>query len=126
MVSNRILILFHGRLVMDTPNTERLPRTRWSYAALFGLLGAVVVAIVVMAFVWPAATSEVRDLPVAIAGPDEQVALVETALAEQDPQPFVLQPVDSREEAVELIETRAIYGAILLGEEPEVLIATAA
>lgn len=102
------------------------PRTRWSVAAVLGLVGALLVAIVVMAFVWPAATSQPQNLPVGISGPDEAVATVEEKLAEQDPAPFALQGVDSRDEAVELIETRQIYGAILLGDEPEVLIATAA
>jgi hypothetical protein len=111
---------------MNSRTADRLPRTKWEVAALFGLVGAVVVSIVVMAFIWPAATSEVHDLPVGIAGPDEQVTLVEDALAAQDPAPFALQGVATRDEAVELIQTRKIYGAILLGEEPEVLIATAA
>lgn len=111
---------------MNSSTSARVPRTKWGIAALFGIVGSIVVAVVVMAFVWPAATSEVRDLPVAISGPDDQVSLVEDALAEQDPEPFVLQEVDSRDEAVSLIETREIYGAILLGDEPEVLIAMAA
>lgn len=111
---------------MDSTTADRLPRTKWGIAALFGLVGAVVVSVVVMAFIWPAATSEVHDLPVGIAGPDEQVALVEDALAEQDPAPFALEQVATRDEAVSLIQTRKIYGAILLGDQPEVLIATAA
>jgi hypothetical protein len=52
--------------------------------------------------------------------------MVEDKLAEQDPAPFSLQAVDSRDDAMDLIETRQIYGAILLGDEPEVLVATAA
>lgn len=111
---------------MNESAAVRMPRTRWGLAALFGFIGALVVAVVVMAFVWPAATSEVHDLPVGIAGPDEQVSLLEDAMAEQDPEPFALQEVSTRDEAVSLIETRQLYGAILLGDEPEVLIATAA
>jgi len=111
---------------MDSTTADHLPRTKWGIAALFGLVGALVVSIVVMAFIWPAAASEVHDLPVGIAGPDDQVTLVEDALAEQDPAPFALQQVATRDEAVSLIQTRKIYGAILLGDEPEVLIATAA
>ncbi|KQZ85909.1 hypothetical protein ASD56_06415 [Microbacterium sp. Root166] len=111
---------------MDTSIAGRPPRTTWGFAALFGLLGSLIVAVVVTAFVWPAATSEVHGLPVAIGGPADQVALVEGAMSEQDPEPFALQAVDTRAEAVALIETREIYGAILLGDEPEVLIASAA
>lgn len=111
---------------MSSSTPGRPPRTKWSVAAVFGVLGALVVAVVVLAFVWPAATSQPQNLPVGISGPDEAVTVVEDTLAEQDPAPFALQAVGSRDEAVELIQTRQIYGAILLGDEPEVLVATAA
>ena len=101
-------------------------RTRWGLAALFGLIGAVVVAIVVMAFVWPTATAQPQNLPVGISGPDAAVTAVEVVLAEQDPSPLALSAVDSRDDAVQQIQTRALYGAILLGDQPEVLIASAA
>ena len=115
---------------MDTtredPSHPAVPPTRWRFAALFGLAGALVVAVLVMAFVWPAATSQAQNLPVGIDGPADAVAAVEGVLAEQDPEPFVLHDVDSRDDAVSRIESRELYGAILLGDEPEVLIATAA
>ena len=100
--------------------------TRWVVAATFGLIGAVIVAVIVMAFVWPSATSRPQNLPVGISGPEAAVAAVEDELAEQDPAPFDLQEVDSRDDAVSQIESRELYGAILLGDEPEVLIASAA
>lgn len=100
--------------------------TRWGFAALFGVIGSVIVAVIVMAFVWPAATSQPQNLPVGIAGPADAVTSVEDALDEQDPAPFVLHEVDDRADAVARIESRELYGAILLGEEPEVLVATAA
>ncbi|MFE7843786.1 hypothetical protein ACFUTX_01175 [Microbacterium sp. NPDC057407] len=111
---------------MTTSTPVRPARTTWGIAALFGLLGAVVVSVIVMAFVWPAATSQPQNLPVGISGPPEAVTRVEDTVAEQDPEPFALQAVDSRDDAVSLIESREIYGAILLGDEPEVLVATAA
>lgn len=115
---------------MDTtredPGPTAVPPTRWRFAALFGLAAALVVAVIVLAFVWPAATSQPQNLPVGIDGPADAVSAVEGVLAEQDPEPFVLHSVDSRADAVERIEARELYGAILLGDEPEVLIATAA
>ncbi|MET0735935.1 MAG: hypothetical protein ABWY55_09905 [Microbacterium sp.] len=112
-------------------HTQPLRRTTWGFAALYGVIGSVVIAIVVMAFVWPAATSRVQNLPVGIAGPPESVTALEGVLAEQDPAPFVLHDVAARDDAVAAIEQRELYGAILLGdvtagEAPEVLIATAA
>ena len=100
--------------------------TRWGFAALFGLIGSLAVAVIVMAFVWPAATSQAQNLPVGISGPADAVAAVEDVLAEQDPAPFALQTVDGRDDAVSRMQSRELYGAILLGDEPEVLIATAA
>lgn len=110
----------------EAPSRSAVPPTRWRFAVLFGLAGALIVAVIVMAFVWPAATSQPQNLPAGIDGPADAVSAVEGALAEQDPEPFVLHDVDSREDAVSRIESRELYGAILLGEEPEVLIATAA
>ena len=112
----------------DAASVDAAParRTKWGVAALFGLLGSLIVAVIVMAFVWPAATSQPQNLPVGISGPAEAVTAVEDKLAEQDPAPFVLHEVESHDDAVSQIESRELYGAILLGDEPEVLIATAA
>lgn len=110
----------------ENPRRTSVPPTRWGLAALFGLAGALAVAVIVMAFVWPAATSQAQNLPVGIDGPEDAVAAVEGVLAEQDPEPFVLHAVDSRADAVTRIESRELYGAILLGDAPEVLVATAA
>lgn len=100
--------------------------TRWSFAALYGVVGSVLVALVVLAFVWPAAAMQVRDLPVGISGPDDAVAAFEQALAEQDPSPFFLQTVASPSEAESRIRDHELYGAIVLGDDPQVMIATAA
>lgn len=86
---------------------------------------ALSVAFVVLAFLWPVATARPKDVPVGIQGPAEMVALVEQALAAQDPAPLTLEAVTDREDAIAQISTRELYGAIILGEEPEVLIATA-
>ena len=100
-------------------------RTKWSIAAVYGVVGAVLIALLIMAFVWPAATSQAKNLPVGISGPAERVAALEEALGAQDPAPFMLVEIDSRDDAVSQIESRELYGAILL-DEPEVLVATAA
>lgn len=101
------------------------PRTRWRFAIVFGLVGSLVVAILITAFIWPAATSSPKNLPVGVSGPEDRVAALTEALAEQDPAPLELVDVSSRDDAVDRIEHREIYGAILL-EGPEVLVATGA
>lgn len=100
--------------------------TRWGVAAVLGLVGAVAIGVIVMAFVWPAATAKPQNLPIGISGPAASVTAVEKALAAQDPAPFVLEKVSSRADAVARIKERTLYGAVLLGDTPEVLVATAA
>ena len=111
---------------MSISSHSARPHTRWRFTLIFGFTGALVVSIIVLAFVWPAATATARDLPVGIAGPAAQVEQLKQALAEQDPSPFTLVAVDSRDDAVNEISQRHLYGAILLGDSPEVLTSSAA
>jgi hypothetical protein len=87
---------------------------------------ALIVSTLLLAFAWPAVTADVRSLPIAVAGPAEQVAHVVDGLEQNKPGAFEVVTVDDRAAAVELIETREVYGAIVLGAEPEVLTASAA
>jgi hypothetical protein len=86
---------------------------------------AAVVAVIVLAFSWPSVTAEPKDLPIAIAGPAEAVSAAEDAVDEQSPGAIAFREVDDRDAAVEAIETRDAYGAIVLGTEPEVLTSSA-
>lgn len=86
---------------------------------------AAVVAVIVLAFSWPSVTAEPKDLPIAITGPAEAVSAAEEAVDEQSPGAIALREVDDRDAAVEAIETREAYGAIVLGTEPEVLTSSA-
>jgi len=101
------------------------PHTPWPRVVAVSLGLALLVGVLVAAFSWPAVTSEVRDLPVALVAPDAVAEQLENALDEKAPGAFDLVAADDREEAVELIETRAVYGAIVVGESPEVLTASA-
>jgi hypothetical protein len=112
---------------MSTPLAR--PHTKWPIAVLLGIVGSLLVAIVVLAFLWPAKTSAAHHLPVSIAGPAVAVTAVEDAVAEHAPDAFEFVVAADRAEAVEQIETRQTYGAIVLGERgtaPEVLTAPAA
>src|SRR5688500_878526 len=79
---------------------------------------AAIVAVIVLAFSWPAVTAEARDLPIAVAGPAPAVSAAEDAVDEQAPGAIAFEEVDDRDAAVEAIETREVYGAIVLGQEP--------
>ncbi len=87
---------------------------------------ALVVAVIVLAFSWPAVTADPREVPLAITGPQQQVAAVSAALEENLGDAVALTTVTDRDAAVRAIEQREVYGAIVLGPSPEVLKATAA
>lgn len=90
------------------------------FAAVFA---AAIVSVILLAFSWPTVTSDPRDLPIAAVGDQEQVDQV----AENAPDGMLdLQEVDSRAEAQQLIRQREVYGAFVLGDEPEILTSTAA
>lgn len=101
-------------------------RTPWPQLVRMSLILAAVVAIVVLAFSWPGVTSEPQDLPVAVVGDGEQVSGVESALEKQQPGVFEFTRLPDRDAAVDAIESREVYGAIVPGAEAEVLTATAA
>lgn len=86
---------------------------------------AAIVAVVVLAFSWPAVTADAKNLPIAIAGPVEAVTAAEAAVDEQAPGAIAFEEVDDRGAAVEAIEAREVYGAVVLGQEPEVLTSSA-
>lgn len=112
------------------PAAPARPHTRWGFAVLFGIVGAVLVGIVVLAFVWPIATASAKDLPIAISGPAATVTAVEKAIDDNASGVVDFREVDDRAAAVAEITTREVYGAIILpssqGAAPEVLTASAA
>lgn len=110
--------------------SARRPHTRWRFTVLFGILGALVVGLVVLAFVWPIATATAKNLPIAISGPAASITAVEKAVDANASGAIDFTTVDDRDAAVTQIEDRKVYGAIILpsarGELPEVLTASAA
>ncbi|MGI9822553.1 hypothetical protein [Agromyces sp. Marseille-Q5079] len=82
------------------------------------------VGVIVLAFSWPTVTADPKDLPVALAGPAEAVEAASEAIDEKADGAIALETVDDRAAAVEAIEQRDVYGAVILGPEPEVLIAS--
>ena len=102
------------------------PHTPWGRTALLGVVLSAAVCLIVLAFSWPSVTLNPKDLPIAITGPAVSVQAVGTALEGQADGVFRLDEVADRDAAVEAIRTRADYGAIVLGEQPEVLTSSAA
>lgn len=101
------------------------PHTPWPRLAILGIALAAIVSIVVLAFIWPTVTSSVKDLPVALVGPSDLTSQLEAALDEKSPDTFAFTPADDRDAALDLIESRDVYGAIVIGASPEILTASA-
>src|SRR6476469_6122881 len=92
-------------------------RTRRVVAVAFGVLAGLTVALVVLAFLWPIATSDAHDLPVAVVGGQ---------LRAGDDLPVDATSYGSRAEAVRSIQRHETDGAFILGPGgPEVLVAGA-
>ncbi len=102
--------------------TERTPLGR---VIGLSLALAAVLAVIVLAFAWPSVTAEPKDLPIAITGPAEAVSAAEDAVDQQSPGAIAFQEVSDRAAAIDAIEAREAYGAIVLGPEPEVLTSSA-
>jgi hypothetical protein len=109
---------------MSTPLSAP-PHTRWGRAIGIAVGAALLVAVVVLAFMWPAITSTVKDFPIAVAGPSEQVTAFTGAIDENAYGRFNVTEAADRDAAVQSIEEREVYGAVILGQAPEVLMASA-
>ncbi|NQX27198.1 hypothetical protein HQQ81_07505 [Microbacteriaceae bacterium VKM Ac-2854] len=107
-------------------STSVAPLSPWRRSLGLGLGLAAVVTLILLAFAWPAVTSSIARLPLAIVGPEAAVTAVETAFDDTQPGVFEFTAVADRAAAVHLIEHREAYGAIVLGADPEVLTASAA
>lgn len=102
------------------------PHTHWPRVVTTAVGLVALVAVVVLAFLWPSVTAEPKDLPVAAAGDPAVVAQVQVGLDQNAEGAIELVAVADRDAAVDLVESRDAYGALVLGQQPEVLTASAA
>ncbi len=109
----------------DTAASTSARSTARSVTALV-LLHAAFISVLTLLFVWPAATAEPRDVPIGIVGPAPVVNQVGERIDAQQEGALDLIAFDSVADARAAIDNRTIYGAIVLGEAPEALVATAA
>jgi len=101
------------------------PHTPWRRLLGVGAALALAVSVLVLALLWPARTAQPQDLPLAVAGPPAATAPVAAGLEQRAPGVFDVVPAADRQAAADLVETRDVYGALVLGPQPEVLVSTA-
>ncbi|MEV4233881.1 hypothetical protein ACIBJI_12440 [Nocardia sp. NPDC050408] len=90
-----------------------------------GVAAALLQALMLIAFAWPAAHIAPRDLPIAVSGP--LAAVVADKLTQHDPDAFDISNPADEAEAREAIENRDVYGAVITGGgAPRVLVASGA
>jgi hypothetical protein len=107
----------------DQPVTQ--DRRRPPVLVVVVLLTALL-TVLLIAFAWPAARSEPRDLPLAVAGPSQLAGQLQAGLEQAMPGGFEITGVPDRAAAVQAIKDRDVYGAIVLDpQNPEVLTASA-
>ncbi|MFC9895272.1 hypothetical protein ACFVMC_16430 [Nocardia sp. NPDC127579] len=94
-------------------------------AIALGIGAALIQALMLIAFAWPAANTAPRDLPLAVTGP--QAAMVTQKLNQAVPGGFeITRPADEAA-ARTAIADREVYGAIVTGDgAPRVLVASGA
>lgn len=97
--------------------------TPWAASLGAAVLAAAIVCLVLLAFAWPSVTAKVQNLPIAAVGSADQVAQV-TSKAPAGA--LELRTASSRDDAIGQIERREVYGAIVLGSSPEILVSSAA
>lgn len=94
-------------------------------AAAVGIGAALLQALMLIAFAWPASNIAPRDLPVAVAGP--QATVVADRLNGHSPGAFETETVTDETAARQAITDREVYGAIVTGSgAPRVLVASGA
>ncbi|MFC8043615.1 hypothetical protein [Nocardia sp. NPDC057353] len=93
-------------------------------ALAVGLGAALLQALMLIAFAWPAVHTAPRDLPVAVAGPG--AAQVSAQLAQRSPGAIEPRTVADEAAARAALTEREVYGAILTGPQPRVLVASGA
>lgn len=110
-----------------TESTSGAARTQTSIPRTLAIATGLtaIIAVIVLAFSWPAVTADPKDISIAVAGPEAAVSAIETRLMEEGDGVFDTAVVEDRDEAVEGIEERDYFGAIILGTEPELLTASA-
>ncbi|ALE04566.1 hypothetical protein AL755_02595 (plasmid) [Arthrobacter sp. ERGS1:01] len=107
--------------------TTATPHTRWGLTLATAIGASAVVAVILLAFLWPTVTSSVHNLPVVVSGSGPAATALNTQLEKTGA--FALSPVEGRDAAVDAVTSRDAYGAFVVapdGSGVEVLTASAA
>jgi hypothetical protein len=113
-------------MTSSAPHVAERSRSATQTIAVLALAHAALISVLLLMFAWPALTAEPRDVPIGIVGPAPLVEQVGERIDAQQEGALDLIAFDSPADAEQAIAEREIYGAIVLGEAPEALVASAA
>src|ERR687895_620903 len=96
---------FEGRDLMSDTTTESLsgadrPQTPILRTLAIATGLTAIIAVIVLAFSWPAVTADPDDVTLAVVGPEAAVSAIETQLTKEGDGVFDITAVDDREEAI--------------------------
>lgn len=97
----------------------------WMKAVAIGVLIPLVGALFAAAFLWPMTSAKPGNIELAVAGPEQARAGIVQTLTANSPDMFDITQVDTRDEAVAAIEKREVSGAVVFGDQIEMLTASA-
>jgi hypothetical protein len=92
-------------------------RSALARAAIIGVALSAVVALLLVAFIWPAVRTAPRNIPLAVAGPPAAVQQISAALAKAQPGAFEVIPVGDEAAARTAILDRDVLGALVIGQK---------
>jgi len=99
----------------------------WRPVIQISVMVTVIVSTILTIFAWPVATATPKDIPLGVASTfDGVTAELQTQFDAQQPGAFKLVEYKTVEAAKAAIAQREVYGAIVVDENPQMLIATGA
>lgn len=98
----------------------------WMEPMKLALGGSLLVALVALALMWPLITAEPKNVPLAVVGDTKVTAGMKARLEEKSKGALDVSLLTSRQDAVDKIKSRELYGAVVFNPaNPEVLTASA-
>lgn len=110
---------------MEKPRPEK--KTPWLKVLGIGGAGSLIVGLITLALLWPAKVAEPHNYPIAITGNNaQQITAIKQAATQNNSDTVKFVDVASREEAVDMMNERKVFGALVVNmPNPEVLTASA-
>lgn len=93
-------------------NVAANPSTRWPITIAVSIGASIIVALILLAFLWPTTTSSAKDLPLLVSGEGQTVSTIEAQLAKSGA--FSISKAENRDVAVAKIKDRQAYGAVIV------------